>query len=81
VILPDGDLTVQVELALADTHVRVPWEGQSPRALTRGYERFILKAQAKESMSEFGRNEDQFDLWATMEERPWVYSGAPLLVG
>ncbi len=58
---------------------REPWEGRSPRALTRGYGRFTLKAQAQKSMRD-SADPDQYDLWLPAKEAPWVYQGAPLLL-
>jgi len=59
---------------------RVPWEGQSPRVLTACYKRFIFKARAAKSMSEFV-NPDQGDLWLPMKNAPRVVSrGAPSLL-
>jgi len=58
-----------------------PWDGRSPRALTRGYKRFTLKAQAEKSVSGDGVCEGQYDLWLPVQEGPFVYGGAPLLVG
>jgi len=59
----------------------LPWGGRSPRALTKGYKRFILKAQAQKSVGDSVSDEDQCDLWLPIQEGPWIYSGAPLLVG
>ena len=59
---------------------RVPWAGRSPRALTRGYERFTLKAQADKSMGD-GVDPEQYDLWLPIKKAPWKYQGAPLLRG
>ena len=59
---------------------REPWEGRSPRALTKGHGMVILKAQAKKSMSDFVRDENQFDLWLPMKKCASVYVGAPLLI-
>ncbi len=56
----------------------VPWGGSSPRALTRGYKRFTLKAQAAKSVSGFV-DPEQYDLWLPMKKAPWIYQGAPLL--
>jgi len=57
---------------------RIPWSGVSPRALTRGYERGILKAQAAKSMSEFV-DPEQRDFWLPEKKAPAIYAGAPLL--
>ena len=76
----EGD---QLELALGEEFLvgasSLPWSGRSPRALTRGYKRFTLKAQAKKSMRDFVRDENQFDLWLPVKKVPWVLQGAPLL--
>ena len=57
----------------------LPWGGQSPRALTAGYERAILKAQAAKSTSDFV-DPEQIDFWLPREKGPPVYRGAPLLL-
>jgi len=59
---------------------KLPWQGRSPRALTKGHKRFILKAQAGGSMGEFV-DPEQYDLWRRIKKAPWRYQGAPLLVG
>jgi len=59
---------------------KLPWGGRSPRALTTSYKRFILKAQAERSMSDFVSDENQYDLWLPVEKAPWVYQGAPSLL-
>ncbi len=59
---------------------REPWGGRSPRALTRGAKRFILKAQAGKSTSDFVGDPRQCDLWLPVEKAPWEYQGAPLLL-
>ena len=61
--------------------VEEPWRGQSPRVLTAGYKRFTLKAQAEKSVSDFVSDERQYDLWLPIERAPWVYQGAPFLLG
>ena len=58
----------------------LPWAGTSPRALIRGYVSFILKAQAKKSVSDFV-NADQVDLFeARIKRAPVLYTGAPSLL-
>ncbi len=56
-----------------------PWDGKSPRALTRGRLLFILKPGGAKSM----RDEVdplQYDMWPTATNAPrFVYRGAPLL--
>ncbi len=78
---PEGDLR---QLELFEVPVvdrsKLPWQGRSPRALTRGFERFTLKAQAAKSTSDFV-SDDQFNLWLPMKKAPWKYQGAPLLKG
>ena len=56
----------------------IPWGGVSPRELTASYERFILKAQAAKSVSDFV-DPEQYDLWLPFRKIPFVYRGAPLL--
>jgi len=76
----DGD---QLELGLGEEFLvgaaSLPWGGRSPRALTRGYERFNLKAQAKKSASDFV-DPEQYDFWLPVKKAPRVYRGAPLLL-
>ncbi len=57
----------------------VPWEGRSPRELTRVVMSGIFKAQAGKSMSDFVSSV-QCDLWLAAKKGPPVYRGAPLLV-
>ncbi len=58
---------------------RVPWEGRSPRALTRGRKRFIFEAQAWKSVGE-AVDPEQYDLWLPIKKAPRIYRGAPLLL-
>ncbi len=77
----EGD---QLELGLGEQFLvgadRLPWSGRSPRALTQGYKRFTLKAQAAKSVSGF-IDPGQYDLWLPIKKAPWAYQGAPLLGG
>ena len=78
----DGDQLVfegEEWLSLGVGH-SLPWDGRSPRALTRGYGRFTLQPRAEKSVSDFVSDEDQFDLWLPMKKAPRRYRGAPLLV-
>ena len=59
--------------------VRIPWDGRSPRALTRVGLGLILKAQAKKSVSDFEIDLDRLDLFAGGIEGPPENPGAPLL--
>ena len=56
-----------------------PWEGRSPRALTRGYKALFLRREPQKSMSDLV-SDDQLELWPAAKKAPWVYQGAPLLV-
>ena len=69
----------QLELALDDELVVVPWGGGSPRELTAAYERFILQPRAEKSVSDCDQL-DMFDLRLPAKKGPSVYRGAPLLV-
>jgi len=60
--------------------LRIPWDGCSPRELTRAYNTFILKARAAKSTSAI-IDPGQLELWPINEKAPWKYRGAPLLKG
>jgi len=68
----------QLELALFDVRLKLPWAGQSPRELTASYAQFILKAQAAKSTSDFV-DPAQLEFPELRQNAPWVYQGAPLL--
>ena len=72
----------QLDLWALETYAtsREPWSGRSPRALTRGYEFRIFKAQAEKSVSDFVSDENQLDLWLAIKKAPAVPAGAPLLL-
>ncbi len=71
----------QLELSLDDLRLQsVVWAGRSPRVLTASYKRFILKAHAEKSVSEFISDDNQYDLWLTIKRAPWNYQGAPSLL-
>jgi len=73
----DGE---QLEMALGDVRVKLPWNGRSPRDLTRVALSGIFKARAVKSVSEFV-DADQGDLFeAPAEEGPREFPGAPLLL-
>ena len=59
---------------------REPWEGRSPRGLTRVALSTIFKAQAEKSTGDFVRDENQYDLWLPVKKAPRKYRGAPLLL-
>ncbi len=58
---------------------REPWEGRSPRGLTRGSNILIFKTQGakKRERSSFG---EQLELWPELAGRGPLYEGAPLLL-
>jgi len=68
----------QLALALGEGFLvgasSLPWEGRSPRALTRGYVRFTLKAQAGKSMGDFV-DPEQRDFWLPIKKAPPIYGG------
>jgi len=78
--IPEGE---QLEL-LGDTCApalgRIPWEGTSPRALTKVRLGFILKAQAPEGMDGNEYHEECGPGMALNLKRPFVYEGAPTLL-
>ena len=69
----------QLELELEDVRVRVPWDGRSPRALTRCAMRPIFKARAAKKHERICLDPFQLEFALTGEKAPWVYQGAPLL--
>ncbi len=79
---PEGDQLVLpgFEEFLVGAH-REPWGGRSPRALTRGYGRFILKTQGEKKRERFGFG-DQVEMWPELEKGPQLVFqlGAPLLI-
>ncbi len=62
----------------------VPWDGRSPRALTRVGLGVILKARAPEPRGVASEAElerlGQLQLWPYEKKSPFVYEGAPLLL-
>ncbi len=77
----DGGFTLvpdQLELALDDVRRRVPWEGQSPRGLTRGAG--VLYSRRKPGRSTCALELGQMDLFCeSVIERPPV-GGESLLI-
>ncbi len=61
----------------------VPWDGQSPRALTRGGLALFLRPEPPSHEVFF--DPEQLELWPVerppMNKGPFVYEGAPLLCG
>jgi len=58
---------------------RLPWGGQSPRALTRGAKALYLRREPQKD-GRFLVDINQVDMWPITEKAPWQYHGAPLLL-
>ncbi len=57
-----------------------PWDGQAPRALTRG-SRVVFLRRKPQKDERFFVDPDQLDLFRAAKRRPrGIYSGAPLLI-
>jgi len=70
----------QLELILCMPELSVPWEGRSPRELTRGHDILIFRRKAGKSVSEFV-DPDQLELWPELTEKaPSILEGAPSLL-
>ncbi len=79
---PEDLLPEQQQLdMLEELYEGVPWSGRSPRALTAGYKRVILKTQGEKSVSDFV-DPDQYDLFDTRQKKApvEVRTGAPSLL-
>ncbi len=70
---------VQFELELGDARVRVPWEGRSPRGLTRGALMSIFKTQGAKSTSGLFVP-GQIEIWPEVVKGLPASPGAPLLL-
>ncbi len=69
----------QLELCLEDARVRVPWNGRSPRSLTKIQKALFLRREPQKD-DRFFVDADQYDLFrAAIPGRP-QYGGAPLLI-
>ena len=68
----------QLELALDDKRLKIPWEGRSPRELTRVHTEGIFKASAAKSVSA-SADLEQGDLFLEATKELRRYDGAPLL--
>ncbi len=76
----NSGLFSQLELDLEDARVVLPWNGRSPRALTRCSMSPIFKAQAAKARAVF-TDPAQCELWRHDQKSPPVlYRGAPLLL-
>jgi len=69
----------QLELALEDERLNLPWNGQSPRALTRAAKSAIFKAQAAKGRPQM-KDPAQLELFRVGEKRLPEYRGAPSLL-
>ena len=69
-----------LQLDLFEDVENAPWNGRSPRALTRVGLGFILQPRGEKSTSDFVCG-DQLSLFTriTPKKAPWLYEGAPLL--
>jgi len=71
---------IQLELALDDPRLNIPWSGKAPRGLTRAAMSPIFKAQAAKARAVF-TDPDQCEMWRHDQKGPPVlYRGAPLLL-
>ena len=69
-----------LELALGDERVRIPWDGQSPRALTRVANSIFLRRKPQKDAWDV-LCEIQYDLWpAAKTAAPPVWGGSPSLL-
>ena len=69
----------QLQLQLSDRRTVVPWDGRSPRDLTRG--RMLLFSRREPQKPErFFIDGNQGDLFPAAIRGPLEYRGAPLLV-
>jgi len=71
--------STQLDLELHDVRLRIPWNGTSPRSLTRAAQALFLKRERQKD-ERFFVDPEQVDLFrAAIKKAPWVYQGAPLL--
>ena len=70
----------QFELELDDARVRVPWDGRSPRGLTRVALSRIFKAQAAKSVCDLVCPGQLEFSWLDQKGPPGFSRGAPLLL-
>jgi len=71
-----GPLHVQLEFVLDDVRLNLPWNGRSPRGLTKAAQALFLSQAAQKSVSEFV-DPEQGDLWKKAAPE---YSGAATLL-
>jgi len=70
--------STQLELELHDVRLQLPWDGRSPRELTRVGLSSIFKAGAVKKRERI-RDPRQEEMWPTGRGLP-QYEGAPLLL-
>ena len=68
--------STQLELELDDVRLKIPWDGRSPRGLTRGAMALFLSSAAEKSVSAFV-DPEQGDLFK--KAAPRSRGAAPLL--
>ena len=59
--------------------VRLPWDGRSPRSLTKAAKALFLKRERQKD-DRFFCDPDQLELMLTGNKAPRIYRGAPLLI-
>ncbi len=70
----------QFVLELADVRLRLPWEGRSPRELTKVQMSLFSSQEAQKSMSEF-KDPAQLEFCFERQKRaPRKYGGSPSLL-
>ena len=69
-----------MQLDLWESEVaRLPWRGQSPRVLTRGFKALFLRREPQKD-ERFFADPRQLSLTLVAERAPLILSGAPLLL-
>ena len=67
------------QLDLFQDNLVLPWNGRSPRSLTRGRKALFLQRERQKN-ERFFVDTDQVILWTATKRAPWKYQGAPLLM-
>ena len=71
--------STQLQLALGDARVRIPWSGKSPRDLTRVRIALFLERERQKD-ERFFVDPEQYDLFLEAIPGPPQYEGAPSLL-
>ncbi len=71
--------STQLELPFSEWQ-REPWGGRSPRGLTKVRKWLFLRREPQKD-DRYVVDPNQYDLWVPVKKAPWVYQGAPLLLG